>query len=115
MFIDFETVKIFVKPGVSDLRKATNGLCIIIEEEMELSALSGSLFLFCNRDRRLLKAVYWDGTGFWLMQKRLEVHQFPWPKTPEAAREIDLPQLKMLLSGIDFWRAHENLSYESVI
>ena len=97
MFIDIQKVQIYVKPGSTDLRKAVNGLSVLIAEEMALNALSGSLFLFCNHDRKLLKAIYWDGTGFWLLQKRLEKHKFPWPRTAETAREITGEQLQMRL------------------
>ena len=46
----------------------------------------------------------------WL--KRLEKAHYPWPKTEQSAREINVHQLKMLLSGIDFWNAHKTLSYK---
>ena len=115
MFIDIEKVQVYVKPGATDLRKAVNGLSVLITEEMELNVLSGSLFMFCNRDRKLLKAIYWDGTGFWLLQKRLEEHKFPWPKSAEAVKEISGEQLRMLLKGINFWEAHARLDYQSVV
>lgn len=114
MFIDLEKVSIFVKPGVTDMRKQINGLTVLVEEEMAQSSMSGSLFLFCNRDRRLIKCIYWDETGFCLWLKRLEKARYPWPKTEQSAREITLNQLKMLLSGIDFWNAHKKLSYKEV-
>ena len=43
--------------------------------EMELDPFSGSLYVFCNQNRKLLKALYWDRNGFCLWQKRLERHQ----------------------------------------
>jgi len=112
MFINFENISIFVKPGVTDMRKQINGLSILVEEEMEQSSMSGSLFLFCNRDRRLIKCIYWDKNGFCMWLKRLEKARYPWPKTEQSAREININQLKMLLSGIDFWNAHKTLSYK---
>jgi transposase len=66
----YEAVKIFVRPGSTDLRKAVTGLSGLIQEGMKQDPLSGSVYLFCNRDRKLLKAVWWDKTGFWLSQKR---------------------------------------------
>ena len=75
--------------------------------------LSGHLYLFSNQDRRLLKALYWDKNGFCLWQKRLERDKFPWPRSEEAAREISVEQLRMLLGGIDFWNAHQSVSYRS--
>jgi len=115
MIIDASKARVFVRPGSTDLRKASNGLTAIVQEGMEQDPFSGSVYLFCNRDRTLLKAVYWDRNGFWLSQKRLEKEKFPWPKTEEAARELSWEELKMLLAGIDFFKAHKALYYKKVI
>ncbi len=114
MFIDFEKVQVYVRPGWTDMRKAINGLSVIAQQEMDLNPLSGSLFLFCNRTRKILKALYWDRNGFCLWQKRLEKHKFPWPACEEAAREISEDQFHQVLGGIDFWHAHEELKYIEV-
>jgi transposase len=114
MIIDFEKINIYVRPGRTDMRKQINGLSIIAEAEMEQDIFTGNLFLFCNRSRRILKGLYWDRNGFWLMQKKLEKDKFPWPDSEEQAREIDFYELKMLLDGIDFWKAHKSLEYASV-
>jgi len=114
MIIDLSKVRIFIRPGHTDLRKASYGLTAIVQEEMKEDPFSGSVYLFCNRERKLLKAVYWDKTGFWLSQKRLEKEKFPWPYTLEAVQEINTEELKMLLSGIDFFKAHKTLYYKKV-
>ena len=115
MILDLSTVRIFIRPGSTDLRKASNGLTVIVQEGMNQDPFSGSVYLFCNRGRTLLKAVYWDSNGFWLSQKRLEKEKFPWPQTVEAARELSGEELKMLLAGIDFFKAHKTLYYKKVI
>ena len=107
-------VRIFIRPGITDLRKAVNGLTGIIEQQMAGEPLSGNVYLFCNRERKLLKAIYWDRNGFWLNQKRLEKDKFPWPQTNEAARELKSEELKMLLKGIDFFKAHKALYFKKV-
>jgi len=114
MTIDLSTVRIFLRPGSTDLRKAVNGLAVIIEQDMSGEPFSGNVYLFCNRQRRLLKAVYWEKNGFWLSQKRLEKDKYPWPDTNEAARELCRDELSMLLSGIDFFNAHQELCYKKV-
>jgi transposase len=97
------------------MRKQINGLALIVEQQMGVSPFDPALFLFCNRQRRILKALYWDRTGFAMWQKKLEKHQFPWPRdAEEAAREIDEEKLRLLLSGIDFWSAHQELTYTRV-
>ena len=114
MIIDLSTVKIFLRPGWTDLRKGVSGLAAIVQEDMAQDPFSGSVYIFCNRERKLLKAVYWDKTGFWLSQKRLEKEKYPWPHDAEAVRELTGEQLQMLLSGIDFFKAHQELFYIKV-
>jgi len=114
MIIDFSQARIFLRPGITDLRKAINGLTAIVQEVMKHDPFSGSVFLFCNRGRKLLKAVYWDKTGFWLSQKRLEKDRFPWPQDEAEAKELTVEELKMLLTGIDFFKAHKELFYKRV-
>jgi transposase len=38
--------------------------------------------------------------------QRLEQDKFPWPQDEEAVRELTAEQLQMLLTGIDFFKAH---------
>ena len=109
---DFASWRIFIRPGASDLRKAANGLALMAEQRMGQTCFGTHLFLFCNAERKLLKALYWDRNGFCLWQKRLEKDHFPWPKDESEAREISYDQLKMLLSGIDFWKAHQELHFQ---
>jgi transposase len=68
MIVDLNTVRIFIRPGYTDMRKAANGLTALVQEAMKHDPFSGSVFLFCGRNRRLLKAVWWD---------RVET-KFPW-------------------------------------
>jgi transposase len=114
MTLDLSKVRIFIRPGYTDLRKAVNGLAVLVEEQMAGEPFSGNVYLFCNRDRKLLKAIYWDSTGFWLSQKRLEKDTYPWPETKEAAEELNAEELSLLLRGIDFFKAHKPLFYKNV-
>ena len=54
MKVNFEEARIYVRPGSTDLRKGISGLCSIIVNEMNLDALCGSAFLFCNKTHRLI-------------------------------------------------------------
>ncbi|MFZ3428802.1 IS66 family insertion sequence element accessory protein TnpB [Vibrio harveyi] len=49
-----------------------NGLAAIIESDTDLPLGSGALFLFTNKQRDKVKALYWDQTGFAFWYKRLE-------------------------------------------
>ena len=114
MTIDISKVKIFIRPGNTDLRKAVNGLTAMVEQEMSGEPFSGNVYLFCNRERKLLKALWWERNGFWLSQKRLEKDKFPWPSSSDAVQELSAEELSMLLTGIDFFKAHKNLYYQKV-
>jgi transposase len=114
MTIDLSKARIFIRPGYTDLRKAVNGLAVIVEQQMRGEPFSGNVYIFCNRARKLLKAIYWDSTGFWLSQKRLEEDKYPWPETKEAVQELSEEELSFLLKGIDFFRAHKPLYYKNV-
>ena len=114
MIIDLTGYQFYLKPGATDLRKAINGLTILIQNEMDLSPFSKSLFLFCNKTRKNMKIIYWDKNGFCLWQKKLEKQKFPWPKSADEARAITYEQLKLLLDGIDFFKAHKELHFSRV-
>jgi len=58
--------------------------------------------------------VIWDKTGFWLSQKRLEKDKYPWPQDETDVMELSGGQLQMLLTGIDFFKAHKELFYKKV-
>ena len=114
MTLDISMVRIFIRPGITDLRKAVNGLSALVEKGMNGEPFSGSVYIFCNKGRKLIKAIWWDRNGFWLSQKRLEKDKFPWPLTSEAVQELSSEQLTMLLAGIDFFKAHKTLYYKKV-
>jgi transposase len=114
MTLDLQRVKIYIRPGGTDMRKGASGLTALVQEEMKRDPFSGSVYIFCNRQRKLLKAVWWDRTGFWLSQKRLEKDKYPWPESGEDVRELSAGELQMLLSGIDFFKAHRSVYYERV-
>ena len=101
-----------------DFRKSINGLSLIVEDAMELSSMSGSLFVFCNKRRDKLKALYWDESGFALWYKRLEKEKFKWPKNKiQNTLPIDPEQWDWLLRGFDINRmqAHEKISFSTLV
>ena len=94
-----------------DFRKSINGLALIVEQELGRTPFDATLFLFCNKNRDKLKALYWDKTGFALWYKRLEKNRFKWPRRIDA-REMSLTdqQLQWLLDGYDVI-GHQPLSF----
>ena len=46
MIPDLEKIDIYIRPGVTDMRKQVNGLSVIVSDQMENNPGSGCLFLF---------------------------------------------------------------------
>jgi transposase len=108
-------VAVYLHRDPVDFRKQINGLTVLIEQELEVSAFARALFVFCNRRHSQLKVIYWDETGFCLWQKRLEKAHFQWPKRArEAIVEWNTEQWNWLLRGFDVARMkpHETLHFE---
>ncbi len=106
--------KVFLALGATDMRKAINGLSVIVSEQMQLDIFSGHLFVFCNRSRTILKILYWDKNGFCLWQKRLEKDRFKWPETQEDVVDITSRELSWLIAGLDIHQAHKPLKYSII-
>jgi transposase len=97
--------KVYLAMGATDLRKGFEGLSDFVKHRMKEDPMSGHLFAFANRSRNRVKLLYWDGSGLWLLTKRIGNGRFSWPMdeaTPSAAAQrILAEELTLLLSGID--------------
>lgn len=85
-----------------DFRKGFNGLCGVVESVFEMNVLDGHLFLFVNRKRDRIKALWWEPGGLILWYKRLERGTIELPRADDKASHvtIDQTQLAMLLGGV---------------
>ena len=112
-----KNLKVFLAPGVTDLRKAINGLSILVDEELEEDPFSGCLFGFCNRKRDTIKILYWDRNGFCLWIKKLEKDKFQWPDSTATSISVDERQLTWLLDGLNLKQrqAHKELNYSILL
>lgn len=116
MFLPVDT-RIYLAVGSTDMRKAINGLSILVEDVLELNPLSGHLFAFCNKRRNMVKILYWDRNGFCLWHKRLEKHVFTWPESHAQVLQLNARELHWLLEGLDIrqTKAHDPLCYQTMI
>jgi transposase len=109
------SLKVFVALESCDMRKGFNGLHALVAEKLAEDIRSGALFVFSNRKHTRLKMIYWDGTGLWLLSKRLEQGTFSWPKNidPKQTKLSLTPQaLAMLTDGVDLRGAKLRPWYE---
>ena len=68
--------KIFVCKEVTDMRASYDSLFNKVKVILDKDPFSGHLFLFVNRNRNSCKCLYYDGTGFVILSKRLESGRF---------------------------------------
>ena len=106
--------QVYLAVGATDMRKSITGLSIQVEQALGRSPFTGDLFAFCNRQRTIIKILYWDQNGFCIWQKRLEKQRFVWPQTGKDALSINGNQLRWLLAGLDITSAHHPLFYSAV-
>ena len=97
------SLRILVATAPVDFRKSHDGLAALVRQVLGEDPLSGSLFVFANKRADRLKLLYWDGDGYALWHKRLEIGRFSLPKPPQDAVRIEISpvDLAMILSGID--------------
>lgn len=103
--------EIFLYRHFVDMRKQINGLAAIVEQEMKLSPFSEALFVFTGKNRKLIRAVYWDKTGFAMWSKRLEKARYFWPRSGEQVISLTATNFSWLLDGMDLSKIkiHETL------
>ena len=98
------TIALIYKRPV-DMRLGMFRLQGLISACARRSFTKGDIYLFTNRPRTLLKAVWFDGTGICMFSKRLEKGQFSWPQpaTPseDPWMQVQPPALALLLDGIE--------------
>jgi transposase len=72
-----------------------------------LDPTDGHLYLFLNKRRRIAKAIWFDGSGWCVLAKRLETGSFQLPAFDATASQvpIDVASFASLLAGIDFTAA----------
>lgn len=109
--------QVYLAVGVTDLRKAIDGLAIIVQEHFQMDPFSRNLYVFCNRKKDKLKILEWDHDGFWLHHKRLEKGRFQWPDGISEALEVDQRQFRFLLDGLSIHQkgGHREVKQRTII
>jgi transposase len=100
------TVRVFVVVAPRDMRGSFDALAGAVRH-LGLDPTDGHLYLFLNKRRRLAKALWFDGSGWCVLGKRLESGSFQLPafETCDTQIQIDGAAFASLLAGIDFTAA----------
>ena len=90
---------IFLVAGYTDFRCGINGLLRKLTEVTGVDPKANALFVFMPKRKKSLKMIYWGGSGYWLLQYRLEEGHFKWIKEA-GIRNISYKQMEWLLDGL---------------
>lgn len=108
-------IRVYLAIEPVDMRKSFDGLYAVARETLDENPLDGSLFVFSNKRRNRLKILFWDGTGLWVLAKRLEKGGFTWPRglgTSDGKLHLKHEALALLLGGIDLKDGMSKAWYE---
>ena len=68
--------RVYIYSEAVDMRNAIEGLSAKVKGLMRQDPLSGELFVFGNRNHRIIKILYRHNNGFCLWMKKLEKGRF---------------------------------------
>ena len=99
--LDFSRVQnYYIACGYTDMRKQIDGLAALVQMQFSMEMDEASIFLFCGRRADRIKALYWDGTGYILLYKRLTEKRFQWPRNEAELRKLTLQEFRWLMEGL---------------
>ena len=93
---------ILLATHAADFRKGIDGLVAVCRHQLQKDPRSGAYFVFINRSKTMMRVLVYDGTGFWLMTKRLSKGRFQgWPTGTGVVDTMDARQLSRFILGQD--------------
>ena len=107
-------VRVFLATKATDMRRSFDGLCVLVQSQLQQDPFSGHLFVFINQRRDRVKLVYWCGDGFAIWFRRLErgTFQLPSARKDEVRLEMKASDLTLILDGIDLTSVRHRSRYE---
>jgi transposase len=95
------TTRVFLAVQPVDLRGSFNRLYGYVADVLRENPKSGHWFVFTNRRRSRIKILVFDGTGLWILNKRLEAGKFGWPVLDRAALNVRNEEFGALVNGLE--------------
>lgn len=108
MLLQEPNLRIWLYTQPTDMRKQFDGLAAMAKNKMSESVNDGQLFVFINRKRTQIKALYYSQGGLCLWSKRLErgcFHQVSPGNHSLDKTQLTWGQLQCLIDGIDWQKA----------
>lgn len=101
MFFPESNVKVWLSLAPTDMRKSYDGLIALAKNHLNEDPLSGHLFVFFNRKRNRVKALYFDRGGYCIWMKRLESGVFRVDSESGNKKALTWTELKLILDGFE--------------
>jgi transposase len=98
-----------------DMRKGFDSLSGLVQQQLQLDALSGSIFIFLNKKRSQAKLLLWEGDGFSLYYKRLEKGGYDMPAVTNGNHcPVTAQQLQFILQGVQLKNIKMKKRYQRI-
>jgi len=87
----------------ADFRCGIDGFAARTRQLLGRDPADGTLYVYINRARTMVRAIAYDGSGYWLLTKRLSKGRFAgWPVGEETVSVATACALRALLQGANW-------------
>ena len=102
MFCLNDTMRYYLCPGRTDMRKGISSLCGVVHEKMRSDVRNGDVFIFIGQSRKLMKLLHAEDGGMVMYVKRLEAGRFKLPEYDENTQsyQMEWRDLVVMVEGI---------------
>jgi transposase len=108
MLMKPENHQIYTAQKPVDFRMSIDGLSALVKQNPSLFLTDGSYYVFFNTALDKMKVLFWDGTGFVLVYKRLVNTKFKIKNLQEGISNISYEDFMKLVHG-DSIQSDENV------
>ena len=102
MFCLNDTMRYWLCPGRTDMRKGISSLCGVVHEKMRSDVRNGDVFIFIGSSRKLMKLLHAEDGGMVMYVKRLEAGRFKLSVYDENTQsyQMEWRDLVVMVEGI---------------
>lgn len=102
MFCLNDTMRYYLCPTKTDMRKGINSLIGVVHQQMGCDVRNGDVFIFIGNSKRLMKLIHAEDGGMVMYVKRLEAGRFKMPNYDPQSRSfyMEWRDLVVMVEGI---------------
>lgn len=102
MFCLNDTMRYYLCPSTTDMRKGINSLIGVVRQQMGCDVKNGDVFIFIGSSRKLMKLLHAEDGGMVMYVKRLEAGRFRLPDYNPKSRTycMEWRDLVVMVEGI---------------